>query len=385
VLSEGAKSLPSGADSFRQADVSNTPSGSSDVNSFSRGNQDAVGVRHSSNIADYERSSSQQISASKAQRSKDLMESLDRDIDNGDINSQPLLSGLYGGFDNSVENLTGMAVGYTAGIDDGIGAAYTTWNQKQGQLGQMSPDQIQDYNNMVSEQYSKDGAWNSFKSGAKSASGWVHDVAGGDRPEGMDYRAYSHYLHTALATAAADGVDTYNDVKDDLLGQMYNNKIEEAQEAGLSGSAAQLYAQSHVNNVSEGVASFLSTVASAGAAGVVPGVSDQLETMSKAQGQEYKDAVNNFKMEFVPQNVNSDGYEYTVGPNGVQELTTDTQGQPIQHFTRQDNGVIQLTNDQYEEYTNNAAGIMLDATNHGKHSDTHAGLQRVAEIEKTRK
>ncbi|WP_289245292.1 conjugal transfer protein TraG N-terminal domain-containing protein [uncultured Methylophaga sp.] len=250
---------------------------------------------------------------------------------------------------------------FTSSGWEGLTASTSEFGQQIANIKDMTPEQINDFNNSLESQFQNAEGFGAFAEGAKQAgmtsAGFLQNmVMGGAKPEEMSYAAYAQYNDTATKMALASGSEAFSAHSAQLADNAYQSRLTEAVQAGLpSGSnIAEMYASS----------------------------------TALGQSEQFSNALNAMKMEFVPENVDSNGYEYSMVDGEMQYATNDA-GERIQHFS---NGVnehghqaITLTNQKYEDYTNNAASTVQHASWFGTNSDSEGGMLRLAQVESIRK
>lgn len=354
-----------------------------------------VSSRADANNANLASNEAGAVGAFQHKQSDRLITDLNQDVANNDLADNAALGQIKGGAENVAEFVQGQG-GVLAGAGwEGAKAANAEFGQQMSNLGNMSPSQVAAFNDKVESQFQNTSGFGAFVAAAKehgmSTAGFLQNIlSGGEKPDGMSYSAYSQYNETAAGMAIASGQEAFAAHAEQLSANEYQAKLAEAHQAGLpaGSNAAAMYASAHSTSFSDFADKMWSPEGALTAISPAMGVAAATGLAKDwHQSQGFTDAHNAMKMEFVPQNVDNNGYEYNM-VDGQKEYVTGSDGERVQHFTRgtNDHGhdQITLTNQKYEDYTNNAAEIVKHGAYFGGGSDTEGGMIRLSQVEQMR-
>ena len=357
--------------------------------------QSTVSAKNDENLAQFEQGSLSTSSGYQSRQTEALIKDFNQDVANGDLYDNAALTHVEGAADNAGDFAKTQAAAAIGGIQSFAQGMSAQSSQEMANIANFSPEDLSSRNAAFEQRYAGNEGFASLISGAQQAGtstiGFMQQLAtGGSKPEGMTYGAFAEANRAAYGMVIAAGGEAFAQYADQLYDNAYQAKLGEAESAGLQGHAATMYAESFAlkpSDIAEAMGSLYDS-AMAPVEPVVAAASIIGDGGELSQSQKFTGALNGLKMEFVPQNVDSNGYEYQM-VNGRQEYSRNENGEHIQHFSWGTNDYgqpqIVLANEQHEDYTNNLASTVKDASTFGRHSDTHGGMIRAGQVEQLRR
>lgn len=389
LLAQAMPLIPAGPSQLKQPnELKVTPTtASSAVDGAHGSNLNRVGEQDELNSADQQRKEKAATSNFVDSQLMGAVSDYNTRHRNGDGPTPPKLSYLLGSAENAKEFAGTNLARFAEMAKHGAFAASEAMDNRMGNLKSMSPTDVKKYEADLANRYENTEAMSKVAEYASRTNdtiiGALHSLASNDKPAGMSLQAYGDYLTSAYALAKSEGENAAGGISHQLLDAFYNTKIQEANSAGLHGSAARLYASSFSTGM-EDLGNQVGAINTFGAVGAMTSAGLAALNMSDSTPSDrFTNALNAYKLDWVPANTDENGYAYEM-VNGQKQFVHDENGDNLRHFETFTNESgqkqVRLLNPELEEFTNNAAEEIREKSQLGMDSDR--SLTRLAGIEK---